>query len=74
MPAKVSAFKVPKHIADDYYKLKSTSSEMQRAASSIGLIQQALFHQVTPTFAKVKGQFLRNKDKYNSEKQFCYQT
>ena len=27
-----------------------------------------LFHQITPTFAKVKGHFGSMKDKYNSEK------
>ena len=57
-----------RHIAEDYFKLKSLSSKIQRASSSIGFINQALFHQITPTFAKVKGHFGSLKDKYNAEK------
>ena len=33
-----------------------------------GFINQALFYQITPTFAKVKGHFGSLKDKYNAEK------
>ena len=39
------------------FKLKSLTSKLQRAASSIALIGQSLFHGVIPTFAKVKGSF-----------------
>ena len=35
---------------------------------SIGFINQALFHQIGPTFASVKGHFGSLKDKYNGEK------
>ena len=59
---------LPRHIATDYYKLKSLSSKIQKTASSIGFIQHALFHKVTPTFAKVRGQFLNYKDRYNAVK------
>ena len=59
---------LPRHIAIDYYKLKSLSSKIQKAASSIGFIQHALFHEVTPTFAKVRGQFINHKDRYNAVK------
>ena len=59
---------LPRHIAIDYYKLKSLSSKIQKAASSIGFIQHALFHEVTPTFVKVRGQFINHKDRYNSVK------
>ena len=51
-----------------YYKLKSLSSKIQRTSSSIGFIQKPIFHEVIPTFAKVKGQFINMKDKYKAEK------
>ena len=41
-----------------YYKLKSLSSK----------IQHALFHELTPTFAKVKGQFINHKDQHSAVK------
>ena len=59
---------LPRHIAKDYFKLKSLSSKIQRTSSSIGFINQALFDQITPTFAKVKGHFGSLKDKYSAEK------
>ena len=59
---------LPRHTAIDYYKLKSLSSKIQKAASSIGFIQHALFHEVTPTFAKMRGQFINHKDRYNAVK------
>ena len=37
-------------------------------SSSIGFIYKAIYHGVTPTFAKVKGQFVNMKDKYKVEK------
>ena len=33
------------------------------AASSIDFIEYALYHQITPKFANVKGQFLHTGDK-----------
>ena len=59
---------IPRHTPNDYFKLKSLSSKIQRTSSSIGFINQVLFHQVTPTFAKVKGHFGSLKDKFNAEK------
>ena len=35
---------------------------------SIGFIYKAIFHEVIPTFAKVKGQFINKKDKYKARK------
>ena len=55
-----------RHITIDYYKLKSLLSKIQKAASSIGFIQHVLFHEVTPPFAKVRGQFINHKDRYNA--------
>ena len=52
-----------RHIPVNYYKLKSLLSKIQKAASNIGFIQHALFHELTPTFAKVKEQFINHKDR-----------
>ena len=57
---------LPRHISIDYYKLKPLSSKIQKAASNIGFIQHALFHELTPTFAKVKEQFINHKDRYSA--------
>ena len=59
---------LPRHIVENYFKLTSSSSKIQRTSSSIGFLNQALFDQITPTFAKVKGHFDSLKDKYNAEK------
>ena len=64
--------KLPRHMAVEYYKLKSLSSKIQRTSSSIGFIYKAIFHEVIPTFAKVKGQFVNVKDKYKAEKFILY--
>ena len=37
--------KLPRHIAVEYYKLKSLSSKIQRTSSSIGFIYKAIFHE-----------------------------
>ena len=57
-------------------KSKSIKSEAFReysrlqgyVTSSIALIQKALYYEVTPTFAKVKGQFINLKDQRSAEK------
>ena len=43
-----------KHIAKKYYSLKKVTSKMQKAASSKGFLEQVLYYQFTPTFAKLK--------------------
>ena len=60
--------KFSRHIAAEYYKLKSLSSKTQRTSPSKGFIYKAIFHEVIPTFAKVKGQFVNNKEKYTVRK------
>ena len=35
---------------------------------SIGFIYKAIFHEVIPTFVKIKGQFFNMKDNYKAEK------
>ena len=52
-----------RHIPINYYKLKSLLSKIQKAASNIGFIQHALFHELTP---KVKEWFINHKDRYSA--------
>ena len=40
-----------------FNKLKSLTSKLQKTNSSIGFIEQSLFHGVIRAIAKVKGQF-----------------
>ena len=49
-------------------KLKSLTSKLQKTVSSISFIERSLFHGAIPTFAKVKGQFLYEKDRWKSSK------
>ena len=57
-----------KHIDEKYYSLKKVTSKMQKAASSIGFLEQALYYQFTPTFATLKGNFISSIDKKQAEK------
>ena len=57
-----------KRIAEKYYSLKKVTSKMQKAASSIGFLEQALYYQFIPTFAKLKGNFISSIDKKQAEK------
>ena len=57
-----------KHIVEKYYNLKKVTSKMQKASSSIGFLEQALYYQFTPTFAKLKGNFISSIDKKQAEK------
>ena len=51
-------------IAITIKELKSTTSKLQTTASSMDFIKHALYHQITPKFANVKGQFLHTGDKW----------
>ena len=44
------------------------TNKIQRTTSSIAFIQKALYYEVTPTFTKVKGQFINLKDQRSAEK------
>ena len=57
---------LPRRYTTLFNKLKSLTSKLHRTASSIGFIEQSLFHGVIPTFAKVKGQFLNERDRWKS--------
>ena len=50
-------------VADTYHQLKNYKSKVQRKAADIGFVKKALHLKVTPTFAKVRGQFKSGKDK-----------
>ena len=52
-----------KHIADIYFQLKKVTSKIQRTASSVRFLNQCVYYNVTPTFAKVRGSFLMIRDK-----------
>ena len=54
---------LPKRIATTFTQLKHRTSCLQRTASSIAFIEQAIYHNITPTFAKVKGLVLKEDQK-----------
>ena len=56
------------HIANKYYELKKVTSKIQKTASSIGFLNQSLYHNVIPIFAKIKGLFNSAKDKHQAER------
>ena len=47
--------------------MKKLTSKLQHTAANIGFINQAIHNKVIPKFAEVKGQFLKNNDKHDSE-------
>ena len=47
----------PRRIAKLYHTIKSTTKKLQKAAASIGFLQHAIASNVTPIFAKVRGNF-----------------
>ena len=57
-----------KHIADTYRHLKKVTLKIQRTASSLGFLNQCVYYNVTPTFAKVRGSFATIRDKEHVEK------
>ena len=57
-----------RQVADTYYQLKHIKSKVQRKAADIGFVMKALRREVTPTFAKVRGNFNTNKDKWKAER------
>ena len=71
--ADISLIKLlPRQIAKHYIRHKSVKSKIQRTTSSIAFMQKALFYEVTPTFAKVKGQSVNLKDQRSAEKKRYY--
>ena len=60
--------KLPRRIAEIYYKLRKEKSKLQRKAADIGFVEKAIINEVTPIFAKVRGAFTSPKDKWSAEK------
>ena len=61
---------LPTPVAEKYYTIKKLTSKLQLTATNIGFINKAIHNQVILKFAEVKGQFLNNNDKNDSEKKF----
>ena len=53
---------LPNRVADIYIKLKSITSKLNNTSVSIAFIKKALFADVIPKFAIVKGQFINERD------------
>ena len=58
---------IPRRVAVDFNNLISITSKVQRRAASIGFVKKALYQEVTPKFALVKGQFKTGRDKWKCE-------
>ena len=53
---------LPNRVANIYIKLKSITSKLHNTSVSIAFINKALFADVIPKFAIVKGQFINETD------------
>ena len=53
---------LPNRVADIYIKSKSITSKLHNTSASIAFIKKALFVDVIPKFAMVKGQFINETD------------
>ena len=62
--------KLPRRITTSYYKLKAITKKIQKSASTIGFIEQAIYHQFTPTFAKVQRNFIDKRETFVRAKKF----
>ena len=51
---------LPRGVADKYYNIKKLTKQLHKTASTIGFIKK-LHSNIIPTFAKVKGTFLREE-------------
>ena len=54
-------------VTEKYYAIKILTSKLQRTAANIGFINKVIYNQVIPKLAEVKGEFLNNNDKHDSE-------
>ena len=59
--------RLPRRIAEIYYRLYKLSLKLHNTASSIGFIRKAIYNQVTPNFVKVQGHFLREELRKETE-------
>ena len=58
---------LPKRVIKKYYTMKKLTPKLQQTAVNIGFINKAIHNKVIPKFTEVKGQFLNNNDKHDSE-------
>ena len=56
-----------RRVADKYYNIKKLTKQLHKTASTIGFIKKSLHNKVIPTFAKVKGTFLREEHQRKCE-------
>ena len=59
---------LPRRIAVVYKDLRNVMSKLHRSVGSTGFIKKALFNEVTPKFAQVRGNFINKNDKYKPER------
>ena len=59
---------LPQDIAEFYKQLRSITSKTQRTAESIGFILKCRHLQLTPTFAKVQGNFHNQQQRFQAVK------
>ena len=57
----------PRRVAVDFNNLIRVTSKVQKRAASIGFVKKALYREVAPKFALVKGQFKTEKDNWKCE-------
>ena len=48
--------------------LSNVTSKIHKTAGSIGFIKKALYHEITPKFVQVQGNFINKNDKYEAER------
>ena len=59
---------LPKRIAELYNELFKLSIKLHQTSASIGFIKKSLHLDVTPKFAKIKGQFINKDDQIQAER------
>ena len=63
---------LPTCVAEKYYTIKKLTSKLQRTTTNLGFINKVIHNQVIQKFPEIKGQFLNNNDKHDSEMKILY--
>ena len=58
--AKIFINLLPRLVVNKCYKIKKLTKRLDKTAFTIGFIKKSLHNNVIPTFAEVKGSFLRD--------------
>ena len=61
---------IPTRVAKILCQLRKIISKQQRTAADIGFVKKAIYLQVTPTFAKVRGNFKNGSDEWKTGTDF----